>query len=178
MRFYTRHVGDLLAFLGVALAAAIGGSGLGGLLADVTSWSKRARLRRHVLKAHELRAISPEGSQARALLTRAVEIDSARLASLSIVVARPRRPAIVAYSISIALVLLVVLAAPYLNNWDNFRSSVAPVTPERVILTVLLAATATSMIVAQILSRSKGSLGRRRASWVAQALGDDGPVEL
>lgn len=75
--------GEAWTFIGVAVTALLGGSGVAGLAASGIDLSRRNRLRRRAVKAVELRNLLSPGTPERAALDYAIAVDSVRSSAIS-----------------------------------------------------------------------------------------------
>lgn len=77
--------GDALGFIGVAITAVVGGSGIAGVLSGAVELSQRNRLRKRGEKTVSLAKLLPVRSPERTALEHAVAIDAAKLSALSVI---------------------------------------------------------------------------------------------
>lgn len=163
---------ELLVFVGVAITAAIGGSGVVGALVGAVELSRRGRLRRRVARAAELREKFPAGAPGRLALARAAELDAVRLASLSAVT---RRAVNVAAVVGVVVGSVTFLAVVGLGVFVN-REVAAELFAGDNVGALILAGTTAGAVVATVLAglEVKGilwlSLRDRRRRWVDAVL--------
>jgi hypothetical protein len=81
--------GEVWAFIGVAITAVVGGSGIAGVLTGAVELSQRNRLRRRAEKALALAELLSEKSSERQAVEHAAAVDATRLAALSAVELNP-----------------------------------------------------------------------------------------
>lgn len=96
--------GDEWQFAGVALAAAIGGSGVVGLFSGGIELSRRARLRRAIEKAADLIERLDDESAEAGSLRHARRLDTLRLAALSVI----GLPAVLGRMVALVVLVLVL----------------------------------------------------------------------
>ena len=166
--------GEWLAFVGVALGAVIGGTGLIGAFAGAVELSARGRLRRRVSRAQELVPALRDDSNARAALTHAAELDAIRLAALSVVTRRRAPRPLVGLTFAVMSSLALVLSPGYTLVADRVTTVVADQGPRPLILTALLVFVLVGMIVAMSDVWGHRSLYERRRDWVRDVVAGKG----
>lgn len=105
--------GEVWAFIGVAITAVVGGSGIAGVLTGAVELSQRNRLRRRAEKLLALADLLPEKSSQRRAVEHAAAVDATRLAALSVVELDPRLRFLGSASagVTVAYVVLAILFA-------------------------------------------------------------------
>lgn len=169
---------EVLTFLGVAIAALIGGSGITGALAALLDFTKRGRLRRRIDKGVTLHDLLPEGSPERNALAYAIALDAARLGALSAVGVKnatlDRLPLFIGSGITYLVAMTIVALTIPSEYARGFVLGANGGFTWRISIVVFGLATAVGAAIAIKVVKPNG-IGKRRRDWVNAVISGTDP---